>query len=79
MPEDLHRPKDANVTGREYKSSAHFLLECKCPHCQGPQWHAPGAAKCIYCDVSMNVSHMKIVSRTEAPEPAGKNPGPDAA
>lgn len=80
MPEErtLHRAKDSPLSGREYQSLAHFLLECECPHCQGSQWHPPGAAECIYCGRPMNLNHLKIV-RFPAIAVSGETPGPDVA
>lgn len=73
--------KDATLTGREYKTSDQFLLECQCPHCGGLQWHPPGKTECVYaCARSFHVTNLKVVPfKQRAAVESGDSPGPEVA
>lgn len=49
------------LTGREYFHEGTPILEYRCPHCEGLQWHLAGNVKCAYCDKDLRVSKLSIV------------------
>ena len=67
---------DAKLTGQKVYTSAHFLLECSCPSCNGKQYHPQGQAECIYCGDHMRVNQFQIVPKTASENESGNLAGP---